>query len=66
MKTTTGALSVVPRPSPAPEDALDVPALDEATSTSGLVDLDSAEEQMFIDLTRRAPAPALGATHWWG
>jgi hypothetical protein len=23
-------------------------------------------EQMFIDLTRRAPAPAIGPSHWWG
>jgi hypothetical protein len=23
-------------------------------------------EQMFIDLTRRAPSPAVGPSHWWG
>lgn len=23
-------------------------------------------EQLFIDLTRRAPAPAVGPSHWWG
>ena len=23
-------------------------------------------EQLFIDLTQRAPAPAVGPSHWWG
>lgn len=23
-------------------------------------------EQMFLDLTRRAPTPAVGPSHWWG
>jgi hypothetical protein len=72
-KVLAGQLTVVrgQQPGRAPEGPpLGSPSLVErsarSAATRGGKTRDEELEQMLLELTRRAPAPAVGPSHWWG